>query len=118
MSSKDKTWTAGTLKSRGWTEELISALLPRAQHRYFSGRRVRVWRIEDVRKAEQSPEFQSGKAAPAPRPEPGADIAVEEALRAAAELLAAAWESAEKPAAIPTVWRSGTTGLSSPRSPK
>ena len=26
MSSKDKTWTAGTLKSRGWTEELIAAL--------------------------------------------------------------------------------------------
>ena len=26
MSRKDKNWSAGTLKSRGWTEELISAL--------------------------------------------------------------------------------------------
>ena len=93
MSSKDKTWTAGTLKSRGWTEELMAALLPRSQHRYFSGRRVRVWRIEDVKKAEQTPDFQTGKSAPAAQPIPGADIAVDEALRTAAGLLAAAWDA-------------------------
>ena len=71
VSSKDKTWTAGTLKSRGWTEELFSALLPPAQRRYFSGRRVRVWRIEDVKRAEQTEAFKAGRvkavsAAPMP----------------------------------------------------
>ena len=104
MSSKDKTWTAGTLKSRGWTEELLAALLPRAQYRYFSGRRVRAWRIEDVKKAEQTPAFQAGRAAPAAQPIPGADIAVEEALRAAAR---------ERN----RIRRARSTGPSSPRSP-
>ncbi|MBR4578393.1 MAG: helicase [Oscillospiraceae bacterium] len=97
MSSKDKTWSAGTLKSRGWTEALIAALLSKPQYRYFSGRRVRTWRIEEVRQAERSEDFQNGRAAPAPNPGPGADIAAEEALRAAAELLAAAWASSPTP---------------------
>ena len=97
MSSKDKTWTAGTLKSRGWTEELLASLLPRAQYRYFSGRRVRVWRIEDIKRAEQTPAFHAGKSAPAPQPVAGADIAVEEALRTAGAILAGAWDTASLP---------------------
>ena len=52
MSRKDKNWSAGTLKSRGWTEELISSLLPPAQRHYYNGRRVRTWRAEDVKRAE------------------------------------------------------------------
>ena len=54
MSRKDKNWSAGTLKSRGWTEELISSLLPPAQRHYYNGRRVRTWRAEDVKCAEQT----------------------------------------------------------------
>ena len=61
MSRKEKSWSAGTLKSRGWTEELISSLLPPAQRRYFNGRRVRTWRMEDVKRAEQTDEFRSGR---------------------------------------------------------
>ena len=57
-------WTAGTLKSRGWTEELLSALLPPAQRRYYSGRRLRVWRAEDVKAAEKTDEFKSGRITP------------------------------------------------------
>ena len=83
MSSKDKTWTAGTLKSRGWTQELMDALLPRPRYRYFSGRRVRTWRIEDVRTAEATEAFAAGKAAVAAAPVPGADLGAEEALAAA-----------------------------------
>ena len=90
MSNKDKTWTAGTLKSRGWTEELISALLPPAQRRYFSGRRVRVWRIEDVKRAEQTDAFKGGQIAPvSAAPEPG--ISMEDMLAAAGRILRDAW---------------------------
>ena len=96
MSSKDKTWTAGTLKSRGWTQELMDALLPRPRFRYFSGRRVRTWRIEDVRTAEASEAFVAGKAAAAVPPVPGADIGPEEALAAAGELLREAWEGSPR----------------------
>ena len=65
MSRKEKNWTAGTLKSRGWTEELLSSLLPPAQRRYFNGRRVRTWRAEDVRRAESTEEFRLGRMASA-----------------------------------------------------
>ena len=40
MSKNAKLWTAGTLKSRGWTEELIASLLPKPQRLYRNGRRV------------------------------------------------------------------------------
>ena len=93
MSKKDKTWTAGTLKSRGWTEELISALLPNAQRHNYNGHRVRVWRIEDVKRAEQREEFRAGRAAVVSAP--GSDVAVEDALKAAAGVLRHAWEASE-----------------------
>ena len=51
MSKNTKLWTAGTLKSRGWTEELIASLLPKPQRLYRNGRRVRVrikFTIEEV----------------------------------------------------------------------
>ena len=101
MSNKDKTWTAGTLKSRGWTEELFSALLPPAQRRYFSGRRVRVWRIEDVKRAEQTEEFRTGRVS-AVSSAPVVGIHTEDALAAAAKFLEDAWAAAkgeESPAA-------------------
>jgi len=90
-------WTAGTLKSRGWTEELLSSLLSRPQYRYFSGRRVRSWRIEEVKKAEQAEAFRLGHAHAAPAAGTGPDIPVEEALSAAGEVLRAAWDAAALP---------------------
>ena len=95
MSNKDKTWTAGTLKSRGWTEELLSRLLGTPQRRYFSGRKVRVWRIEDVRRAEQTEEFKLNKVKPVSSA-PGQGIPAEEALSAACAVLDRAWGAVEK----------------------
>ena len=94
MSRKDRTWTAGTLKSRGWTEALLASLLPPAQRRFFNGRRVRVWRIDDVRRAEEPEEFKSGRSAAVPAA-PESAAPTQEALTAAAGLLSAAWEAAE-----------------------
>ena len=65
MSKNTKLWTAGTLKSRGWTEELIASLLPKPQRLYRNGRRVRAWRTDDIRRAEQSESFRSLRAASA-----------------------------------------------------
>ena len=96
MGRKDKNWSVGTLKSRGWTEELISSLLPPAQRRYFNGRRVRTWRIEDVKRAEQTEEFRSGRSRSASS-EPAGGVPVEDALKAAAALLSRAWESSVHP---------------------
>ena len=93
MSKKDKLWTAGTLKSRGWTEELFTQLLPKAQYRYFSGRRARAWRIEDVKKAEQTEAFRAGRVN-AVSAVPGTGLPVEKALETAAALLKQAWETA------------------------
>ncbi len=92
MSGKDKTWTSGTLKSRGWTEELFSALLPPAQRRYMGGRRVRAWRIEDVKAAEKTEAFKNGKIS-VTSSAPGAGKPPEEALAAAGEVLRKAWDS-------------------------
>ncbi len=98
MSNKDKLWTAGTLKSRGWTEELIAALLSRPQFRYFSGRRVRSWRIEEVKKAELTDAFRVGRSAAVRAPDSGNALPAEEALTAARERLESAWAAADLPA--------------------
>ncbi len=90
MSRKDKNWSAGTLKSRGWTEELISSLLPPAQRHYYNGRRVRTWRAEDVKRAEQTDEFSLGRTRASV---PAGDTPVGDALKAAAELLRRSWEA-------------------------
>ena len=95
MAGKDTRWSAGTLKSRGWTDGLMDALLPKPQYRYFNGRRVRTWSPGEVRKAEQTAEFRAGhirrESAPA-----GNGLPAEEALTAAADFLKAAWDAAEK----------------------
>ena len=92
MSKKEKSWSAGTLKSRGWTEALMASLLPPAQRRYLNGRRVRFWRTEDVRRAELTEEFRLERAAGAPASS-GEDVPVGEALRAASAMLTHAWEA-------------------------
>ena len=97
MSPKEKVWTAGTLKSRGWTEALFSSLLPKPQYRYFSGRRIRSWRIEDVKRAEQTEAFRAGRARIEPTDIGGASLPDEEALRRAVSLLDAAFDAAALP---------------------
>ena len=97
MSNREKVWTAGTLKSRGWTEELLSALLPPPQRRYFSGKRVRVWKTEEVKAAEKTDAFQAGRVVSVSAA-PGQGMPVEEALSSAAELLGRAWDEAHPPA--------------------
>ncbi len=52
-----KNWTAGTLKSRGWTEALVKELLPKPVYRHFSGRSVRTWNKETVIEAEKTERF-------------------------------------------------------------
>ena len=93
MANRDKTWTAGALKSRGWTEELISALLPRPRYFYFSGRRVRCWKIQDVKNAEQTESFRSGRVKAVSAP--GGDVPAEDALALTAKLLEDAWSAAD-----------------------
>ena len=91
MSKNAKLWTAGTLKSRGWTEELIASLLPKPQRLYRNGRRVRAWHTDDIRRAEQSESFRSLRAAAAADAESVPDGA---ALAAPAQLLQSAWDTA------------------------
>ena len=49
-----KNWTAGTLKSRGWTDALVKELLPKPVYRHFNGRSVRTWNKETVLEAEKT----------------------------------------------------------------
>ena len=58
-----KNWTAGTLKSRGWTEALMKELLPKPVYRHFNGRGVRTWNKETVVEAEKAERFQSAAEA-------------------------------------------------------
>ncbi len=52
-----KNWTAGTLKSRGWTDALVRELLPKPVYRHFNGRSVRTWNKDLVQEAEKDPRF-------------------------------------------------------------
>ena len=56
----DKFWTAGTLKSRGWTDSLMRELLPPPRWRHLHGRRIRMWSSEEVLAAEDTPAFKTG----------------------------------------------------------
>ena len=93
MAGKSSNWSAGTLKGRGWTEALISSLLPAPQYRYFRGRRIRVWKPETVRKAEATEEFRLGRTSAPSAGAPAADVSQAEALSAAAAFLDRAWTS-------------------------
>ncbi|MBQ3404186.1 MAG: hypothetical protein IJG63_02060, partial [Oscillospiraceae bacterium] len=52
-----KYWSIGTLKSRGWTEQLLAELLPKPQYRYLGGKKVRVWPRDTVTEAEKNGKF-------------------------------------------------------------
>ena len=61
-NSKSKYWSAGTLKSRGWTEKLIDKLLPSCRYTTYYGKRVRTWEKLAVLKAEEDPRFKEHRA--------------------------------------------------------
>lgn len=100
MARSDKNWTAGTLKSRGWSEKLMAQLLPRPRYLHFDGKRVRTWRREDVLAAEKDPAYQTAKTqAQSRREQEQAQRHLEttDALQAAAQMLKESWKSTEKP---------------------
>jgi ATP-dependent RNA helicase SUPV3L1/SUV3 len=99
-TNNDKFWTVGTLKSRSWTEALLSELLPKPQYRYLNGKRIRTWRREDVTAAEQSPRYIAAAAAARVRRETEQNAEQTElgpALQNAAAFLKDTWNNAEKP---------------------
>ncbi len=101
-----KNWTAGTLKSRGWTEPLVKELLPKPVYRHFNGRSVRTWNKETVLEAEKTERFTA--AAEAVKKQRTEDQEREKAeydalLEASLSLLEEAWqlpEDAEREAAL------------------
>ncbi len=101
-----KNWTAGTLKSRGWTEPLVKELLPKPVYRHFNGRSVRTWNKETVLEAEKTERFTA--AAEAVKKQRTEDREREKAeydalLEASLRLLEEAWqlpEDAERETAL------------------
>jgi ATP-dependent RNA helicase SUPV3L1/SUV3 len=98
-TNNNKYWSVGTLKSRSWTEALISELLPEPRYRYFNGKRVRAWKCEDVTAAEQSSRYLAAAAERRARQETDngtRQMDLGTALQNAAALLRDAWNAAEK----------------------
>lgn len=99
-AKRGKYWSAGTLKSRGWTRGLMRELLPRPQYRHANGRSVTVWAAGDVLAAEETERFQQARRTTQVREIPvpvEEDEAVAAALDAAGSFLTDAWNGAEKP---------------------
>ena len=98
-TKNEKFWAAGTLKSRGWTEVLISELLPKPRYRHFNGKSIRTWTRGDVTAAEQSQRFIAAVAVlrAMNEAEDAAPSDPEAALVKAAAFLRDAWDAAEKP---------------------
>lgn len=94
MSKNTKLWTAGTLKSRGWTEELI-ALSCRSRSVFIGTAAACAPGARTISAgAEQSESFRSLRAASAENIENVPDDA---ALDAASQLLESAWDAAALP---------------------
>ena len=95
-----KYWTIGTLKSRGWTEQLIAELLPNPQSRYLGGKKVRVWPKDLVTEAEKNAKY--SEAASERRARRAAEQAdahnrARAALDTTASMLDGLWNQAELP---------------------
>ena len=90
-----KLWSPGTLKSRGWTKELMAQLLPRPRYRHWNGRSVPCWRQEDVQAAEATEVFQKKARGTAPKGQ--ALQAAQKAAQAGAALLEQACQAVSHP---------------------
>ena len=98
-SRNNRYWSAGTLKSRGWTNGLIRDLLPKARYIHLGGRSVAAWERETVLAAEQSERYQLAmQARKTASPEGDSlHLSAEEAIQNAKVFLARAWDEGEKP---------------------
>ncbi len=75
MSKGNNSMTKNALMRRGWTNELIESLLPRPHYVYGH---LRVWKLRDVRDAEQTDAFKQGRVEYVP-PKPAVDAGREAA---------------------------------------
>ena len=96
MSGKNNgsSWSAAQLKRRGWTNELIRALLPKPRRIVRDGMGIRLWDRATVRAAENDPRFLN-RAAPA-RTAAVPDKAARQAVDAIADALSRSWDAAER----------------------
>ena len=87
---RGKYWSISLLKRRGWTNELVRELLPAPRWLPVEGHSVRVWAKEDVRRAEDSPQFLQGRAGQRGSGEPARISSA--GGKAACAALGAAWD--------------------------
>ncbi len=92
--NRGKYWSASLLKRRGWTNELIRALLPEPRYIPSDGYSIRVWNKEDVRLAERDPLF-SNRDRDAARPSGTSRAPAADTKRACAAL-AQAWDAVQQ----------------------
>ncbi len=101
QSNPSKYWNAGTIKGRGWTEELMQELLPKPRYRRYNGRSVRIWERETVLQAELQPQFVQNKnldpSARSPKNNQEAKLRAAAAKNDAAALLEEAWQNGPRP---------------------
>ena len=92
MSRKKNMMTRSELRGRGWTKDLMSALLPKPGHIHIGrGRTIPAWRTEDVYQAEATARFREAAQAQ------DTPVGAEEALARAAAFLSEAWAQTETP---------------------
>ncbi len=89
--SKRRDMKIGTLRKRGWTNELISGLLPKPRVVTSYGHTFRVWKTSDVLAAEETEEFKNNRV------EHVTPKSAESTVRIpASQLFDASWASVEK----------------------
>ena len=95
MAKKNKYWSAGALKGRGWNNTLIRELLPKARYMRSGDRYVPYWPGDVVLAAEQTERFRLAVRAlrEEENREDAARLGPEAAISAARSVLAEAWES-------------------------
>ena len=100
--SQGKYWSPSLLKSRGWTNELISTLLPKPRYRRVNGRSIPAWHRDDVRAAEETEVFRKKARGPKPGGQAivAARSAIEEVVRMLDDLWSACPGSSDDPARI------------------
>ena len=100
MAKNSNIWSAGALKSRGWTNTLLKELLPPPRRFRRNGRMTAVWDRQTVLAAESTERFQrTVKALRESERTETAALDVDAALAAAGDFLRAAWDRFAQPEA-------------------
>jgi len=89
-----KYWSASVLKKRGWTNEQTKQLLPKPHFMMRGGHPTRMWRQEEVLRAEQDPSFSPRQNDPSQTQ--AVRRAVSAGVRHTCALLSQAWEDAPR----------------------